>query len=71
VARAVRYYFWGILAFILRDEVKQVFAWLEHHFFTVFGAVIVGVLLAFALHRLYQAIRNRSLRSRAQASYSD
>jgi membrane protein YqaA with SNARE-associated domain len=71
VARSVRYYFWGILAFILRDEVKQVFAWLEHHFFTVVGAVLVLVLVSYALYRLVQLIRNRSLRSRAQASYSD
>lgn len=70
-SRAIRYYFWGVLAFFLRDEVKLVFAWLEQNFFMFIGSVIVGAGIAYVLYRLYQTFRNRSLRARAEATYSD
>ena len=70
-ARAIRYYFWGVLAFFLRDEVKLVFAWLEDNFFTFIGSVIIGAAVAYIIYRLFQNVRNRSLRSRTQATYSD
>jgi len=70
-SRAIRYYFWGVLAFFLRDEVKLVFAWLEQNFFMFIISVIVGGGIAYVLYRLFQNFRNRSLRARAQATYSD
>lgn len=65
VARAIRYYFWGVLAYIMRDEVRQIFAWLEEHFLTVFGIAIGMAVLAVIGRLIYFALRNRSLRRQA------
>jgi len=70
VARAIRYYVWGALAYFLRDRVKQVFSWLEDHFFTVLGVVLALAALVLIVRWIIITVRNRSLRGRAEASYS-
>lgn len=74
-ARAIRYYFWGTLAYILRDEVLQVFAWLENHFLTVFSIALGLLALALIVRLVIMTMRNRANRQMqtqaSQASYSD
>ncbi|MGH9801433.1 MAG: YqaA family protein, partial [Blastocatellia bacterium] len=43
IARLVRYYFWGILAYFYREEVKLMLSWLEENFFIALG-VTLGTL---------------------------
>ena len=72
LARALRYYFWGILAFVMRDQVRQIFSWLEEHFFTVLGVVLGIVAIIFIARWILISLRNRALRAQAsQATYSD
>jgi membrane protein YqaA with SNARE-associated domain len=71
LARTVRYYFWGILAYFLHEQVRQVLAWLEEHFLIVLGVVLAAILLFIAIRRVWLLIRGRSLRHKAQASYTD
>lgn len=69
IARMVRYYFWGILAYFYQDEVKMMLSWLEEHFFVLLG-VIVGVMALIVLSRLLLAkLKSRS--PKTQVSYSD
>ncbi len=69
IARTVRYYFWGILAFFYRNEVKIMFAWLEQHFFTVLG-VMLGTLLLIVIGRLL-VTRLKSSSPKTQVSFTD
>ncbi|MDQ3009189.1 MAG: VTT domain-containing protein [Acidobacteriota bacterium] len=48
IARTARYYFWGVLAFFYRDEVKMTLAWLEHHFFMVLFMLLGAMFLILA-----------------------
>lgn len=69
IARTIRYYFWGIAAWIYREEVLQALHWLEANF-TVIIASVLGLLVAFFLVRgITVMLRQRALR--AQATYSD
>ena len=45
IARTVRYYFWGILAFFFRDEVKKMVNWMEAHFLAMLVATLALTLL--------------------------
>lgn len=69
IARLVRYYFWGILAYFYHEEVKMMLGWLEEHFFAVLG-VIAGAMLLIVISRLLLTkIKGRS--PETQISYSD
>jgi membrane protein YqaA with SNARE-associated domain len=70
VARSIRYYFWAALAYFLRERVRQVFSWLEEHFFMVLGVMIALAALVLIVRWIVIALRNRSLKGRAEASYS-
>jgi membrane protein YqaA with SNARE-associated domain len=70
LARSIRYYFWGLLAYVMRDEVLRIFDWLEHHFLTVFGVVLAAIILIFALRWLI-LVRHRTSRKKAAVTYSD
>jgi hypothetical protein len=69
IARTVRYYFWGIAAWIYREEVLQALHWLEANFAAIIGTVL-GLILTFFLVRGIMVL-SRSRAPRAQATYSD
>jgi membrane protein YqaA with SNARE-associated domain len=69
IARTVRYYFWGIAAWIYREEVLQALHWLETHFEVILGTVLGLIVLFFLIRWLVVSIKNRT--PRAQASFSD
>lgn len=75
VARAIRYYFWGVLAYLMRDQVRQIFAWLEEHFLAVFGVALAVAGLAIVGRWVFLMLRNRARRAQAAqaapVSYSD
>ncbi|MEO6726459.1 MAG: VTT domain-containing protein, partial [Blastocatellia bacterium] len=60
IARTARYYFWGVLAFFYRDEVKMTLAWLEHHFFMVLFVLLGAVFLILAGRWLWIKLKRPS-----------
>lgn len=71
IARTLRYYFWGIAAYFMREEVLQSLEWLKAHF----GEVLIGTLLALALGVIIRWIilylRTRALKNKAVATFTD
>lgn len=70
IARSIRYYFWGLLAYFFRDEVRHVLDWLEEHFFTVLGVALAVVALVLLIRWLTIKVRSRKPAARPEASYS-
>lgn len=68
ISRTVRYYFWGILAFFFREEVRQMIDWLGNNLLVVLGGLIVASLLFFIVRRM---LKNRTPESKAEISYTD
>ncbi|NDD62953.1 MAG: hypothetical protein EBZ36_03075 [Acidobacteria bacterium] len=48
IARTVRYYFWGILAWFFRDEVRRMIDWLGQHVIYILGALLLLFLTVIA-----------------------
>jgi len=71
IARLARYYFWAILAYFYRDEVKKMLGWLEQHFLTVLGVVIGTVAAVLILRLLALRFNNQTAKSKTQVSYTD
>ncbi len=69
IARTMRYYFWGILAYFYREEVKMMLGWLQEHFFASLG-IIAGAMVLIVLLRLLLA-KQKSQSPETQASYTD
>ncbi len=70
ISRAIRYYFWGFLAYFFRDRVRQVSSWLEEHFFTVLGATLALVALVLLTRWLVISLRHRTTEAPGQTSSS-
>ena len=69
IARMARYYFWGILAYFYREEVKMMLTWLEEHFFTLLG-VMAAILILITISRLLFG-KQKSESPETQVSYMD
>ena len=52
IARTIRYYFWGTLAYFFHDEVRKMIDWLGGNIFEILLAVLI-VLAIFLLIRWY------------------
>lgn len=52
IARTIRYYFWGTLAYFFRDEVRKMIDWLGENLFEILLAVLI-VLAIFLIIRWY------------------
>jgi membrane protein YqaA with SNARE-associated domain len=68
ISRTVRYYFWGILAFFFRNEVRQMIDWLGNNLLEVLGGLIVASILFFIVRRM---LKSRTPESKAEISYTD
>jgi len=60
IARTVRYYFWGWLAFFFRKEVLQTLRWLESHIIEILGGIIALFVLSIVGRWLYVRLRNQT-----------
>src|SRR5262245_29833601 len=69
IARTIRYYFWGILAFFFHNEVRRMIDWMGNHLLEVFGVVICAIVLFLIARRLFY--RMRSPKGKAQVSFTD
>jgi membrane protein YqaA with SNARE-associated domain len=52
IARTIRYYFWGTLAYFFRDEVRKMIDWLGGNIFEILLALLI-VLAIFLIIRWY------------------
>jgi membrane protein YqaA with SNARE-associated domain len=71
IARTVRYYFWGVLAFFFRREVLQALTWLESHIVEVLAGVIAALALFFVARWLVLRSKPQPQKQKAQASFTD
>ncbi len=71
IARTARYYFWGILAYFYRDEVKMTLAWMEHHFFAVLAALLGITFLILIGRWLTVRLKKQTPKGEAQVSFTD
>jgi membrane protein YqaA with SNARE-associated domain len=71
IARMVRYYFWGVLAFFFRDEVRRILSWLEANLLEVLGVILSIILLFFLARWIFSKLRHPSPEGKTQASFSD
>jgi membrane protein YqaA with SNARE-associated domain len=71
IARTVRYYFWGWVAFFFRDEVLQILGWLESHLIEILGAIIALFILSFVGRLVFARLRSQTPKSETHASYTD
>ncbi|MBS1807182.1 MAG: VTT domain-containing protein [Acidobacteria bacterium] len=71
IARTIRYYFWGIAAYFMREEVLKALEWLKSHF----GEVLIGALSLVALIIIIRWVllfnRSRALKNKTAASFTD
>lgn len=68
IARSIRYYFWGLLAYFFRDEVRHVLGWLENHFLTVLGVALAVVSAVLLIRWMTIRLRNRRPGPRPETS---
>jgi len=71
IARTVRYYFWGWVAFFFRDEVLQILGWLESHLIEVIGVIIALFVLSFVGRLVFARFRSQTPERETHASYTD
>lgn len=71
IARTIRYYFWGILAYFFRDEVRQMIDWLEHHVLAILAVMLAIIVLSLAVRWLIYRFKSKPVISKAEISFSD
>jgi membrane protein YqaA with SNARE-associated domain len=75
IARMIRYYFWGVLAFFFQNEVRTILSWMESHIIELLGAIIVGLALFFVARWLILRLKiqssPRTADHKTQATFSD
>jgi len=71
IARTVRYYFWGWVAYFFRDEVLQILGWLESHLIEVLGVIIALFVLSIVGRLVFARLRSQTPERETQASYTD
>ena len=71
IARMVRYYFWGVLAFFFRREVLKMIDWLASHLLEVLAAILCVVGLVLLARWVVIRLRGSSPKEVTAVSYSD
>jgi membrane protein DedA with SNARE-associated domain len=71
IARMVRYYFWGVLAFFFRSEVKMMLDWLGQNIIEVLGILLAAFILFLIARWMMLRYRSQSAKGKAQVSYTD
>lgn len=70
IARMARYYFWGILAYFYRNEVKMMLSWMEEHFLSVLAVMVGGLLLILIGRWMFSRLKSTSPQ-KTQVSFTD
>lgn len=71
IARTIRYYFWGIAAYFMREEVMIALEWLKAHFEEVLIGILAVIGLGFIIRWIVFFIRTRALKSKPVSSFTD
>jgi membrane protein YqaA with SNARE-associated domain len=70
-ARTARYYFWGIIAFFFRNEVRKMMDWLGHNIISVLGVSVAAFAFFMIVRWMMSRWRGQSAKGKAQVSYTD
>ncbi len=71
LARMVRYYFWGILAFFFQNRVRRILFWMETHILEILAVILVGIVLLIVIRLLVIRMRGASAKQNVQISCAD
>ncbi|MBL8167492.1 MAG: VTT domain-containing protein [Acidobacteria bacterium] len=71
LARLARYYFWGILAYFFRNEVRRMIDWLGEHVLEVLGILLGLGLLILLVRWMMARLRRPAVKGKTQISFSD
>ena len=73
ITRSIRYYVWGIAAYIWRDEVLKALKWLEAHFTEMLGIALTVLALIILIRWgvVFFRSRNRALKPEQETSCPD
>ncbi len=71
IARMIRYYFWGILAYFFQNRVRMVLFWMETHILEIVAVMLGAILLFFIIRWLVIRMRGTSAKQNAQVSLAD
>lgn len=71
IARTARYYFWGILAYFYRDEVKMTLTWMEQHFLILLAVILGGLFLILIIRWLLSRLKGPTPKGETQVSFTD
>ncbi|MCI0339167.1 MAG: VTT domain-containing protein [Acidobacteria bacterium] len=71
LARTARYYFWGILAFFFRNEVRKMIDWLGENLLVILGVLIAAFILFLIARWMMARIKGQPAKGKAEVSYTD
>lgn len=71
IARTVRYYFWAILAYFFRNEVRKMIDLLGEHLLPILGILITVIIMIVMSRWLIIRFRSQSAKNKTQISYTD
>jgi hypothetical protein len=67
----VRYYFWGILAYFFRNEVRRMIDWLGEHLLIALGVLLAAAILFLVARWLIVRSKSQSAKGKTAVSYTD
>jgi len=71
IARMIRYYFWGILAYFFQNRVRRILLWMETHILEILVVTVGIILLFFIIRWLVIRLRGTASKPGAQVSCAD
>lgn len=71
ITRTVRYYFWGILAYFFRSEVRRMIDWLGEHVLEVLGVILAIGALVLLVRWLLLRGKGPAAENEAQVTFTD
>lgn len=71
IARTIRYYFWGTLAYFFRDEVRKMIDWLGENLLEILFALLILLVIVLASRWYFKRLRTGSSRGGSPTSFSD
>lgn len=71
IARMIRYYFWGILAYFFQNRVRRILFWMETHILEILVVTVGIILLFFIIRWLVIRLKGTASKQGAQVSCAD
>jgi membrane protein YqaA with SNARE-associated domain len=71
IARTIRYYFWGVLAYFFQEEVRLMIDWLGKNLIEILVLLLIIGLVIFLTRWLIYRSKSQATKRKAQISYTD